>query len=166
MTIWSLSRWCLPHQGEIFTLSLHCWTSSREAANTIFFKSFGMTGQGREPWSTDCKEDALTTTPLHHRSYHNSTSLSQSATSRISSFQVLSQHFLWMKLNLFSLIAECTPRYYSSNNLLNRSCSLMGGSRNFFFYHGFADLLRHIRCPNLVIHTPRSLFARSAIFTG
>ena len=38
--------------------------------------------------------------------------------------------------------------------------------RNFFFYHGFADLLRHIRCPNLVIHTLRSLFARSAIFTG
>ena len=27
----------------------------------------------------------------------------------------------------------------------------------FFFYHGFADLLRHIRCPNLVIHTPLSL---------
>ena len=40
------------------------------------------------------------------------------------------------------------------------------GPRNFFFYHGFADLLRHIRCPNLVIHTPLSLFAWSAIFTG
>ena len=33
------------------------------------------------------------------------------------------------------------------------------GRRNFFFYHGFADLLRHILCPNLVIHTPISLFA-------
>ena len=45
-------------------------------------------------------------------------------------------------------------------------CSRGGRMRNFFFYHGFADLLRHIRYPNLVIHTPLSLFATSAIFTG
>ena len=35
-----------------------------------FLKSFGMARQGNEPRSTDCKEDALTTTqsllPLHH----------------------------------------------------------------------------------------------------
>ena len=48
----------------------------------------------------------------------------------------------------------------------DRLSDLGSSLRNFFFYHGFADLLRHIRCPNLVIHTPRSLFARSAIFTG
>ena len=37
--------------------------------------------------------------------------------------------------------------------------SLRYRAANFFFYHGFADLLRHIRCPNLLIHTPLSLFA-------
>ena len=29
--------------------------------------------------------------------------------------------------------------------------------RNFFFYHGFADLLRHILCPNLQFRTPLSI---------
>ena len=31
------------------------------------------------------------------------------------------------------------------------------GTRNFFFYHGFADLLRHILCPNLEFRTPLSI---------
>ena len=31
------------------------------------------------------------------------------------------------------------------------------GMRNFFFYHGFADLLRHILCPNLQFRTPLSI---------
>ena len=40
------------------------------------------------------------------------------------------------------------------------------GPRNFFFYHGFADLLRHILCPNLQFHTPLSILTWSALFIG
>ena len=39
-----------------------------------------------------------------------------------------------------------------ANELINAA-----GPRNFFFYHGFADLLRHILCPNLQFRTPLSI---------
>ena len=51
----------------------------------------------------------------------------------------------------------------------DRSTSLrltLSGERNFFFYHGFADLLRHILCPNLEFRTPLSILTWSALFTG
>ena len=44
--------------------------------------------------------------------------------------------------------------------------TVFGGKRNFFFYHGFADLLRHILCPNLEFRTPLSILTWSALFTG
>ena len=39
------------------------------------------------------------------------------------------------------------------------SHSRLSRQRNFFFYHGFADLLRHILCPNLQFRSPLSILA-------
>ena len=40
------------------------------------------------------------------------------------------------------------------------------GGEIFFFYHGFADLLRHMVCPNLEFRTPLSILTWSALFAG
>ena len=61
------------------------------------------------------------------------------------------------------IIGGCRCRLYS--NYWGGYSQIIGGiylpslprQRNFFFYHGFADLLRHILCPNLQFRTPLSI---------
>ena len=46
---------------------------------------------------------------------------------------------------------------FGRSNFKEADSECPNGLRNFFFYHGFADLLRHILCPNLQFRTPLSI---------
>ena len=67
LPIRSSSRCHLPSMSTTLRLNLHTvplmLSVKQVSCEYQFLKSFGMTRQGNEPRSTDCKADTLTTTP-------------------------------------------------------------------------------------------------------